>query len=70
MGAHEEGDGMYEGDIEMAAKQASTYDFSAFPEDLVVKTSDSGGEVGMSMDETNRCETMSNAPRDDLCSIS
>jgi hypothetical protein len=47
---------MYEGDVEMAAKQASTYDFGEFPEDLRAKTSDNAGEVAMSMDETNRCE--------------
>lgn len=37
-----------------AAAQESTYDFSDFPENIRVKTSENGGEVAMSLEETNR----------------
>ena len=37
-----------------AAAQQSTYDFSDFPDDIRGKTSESNGEVAMSLEETNR----------------
>ena len=40
---------------ELARKQeASTYDFSDFPDDIRGKTTEAGGEVAMSLEETNR----------------
>jgi hypothetical protein len=49
---------MYAEEAEAAANmrtQESTVDFSDFPDEgLDVKVSDNGGEVAMSMEETNR----------------